>query len=192
MGAQRSSSCSKNRQNLGTDGKVIFEWIVTTKWRSGGVSNYVDWSFGVGLAHVTPETVGLGGNVRGSRMPAKQRACQKAKDLRRVFDRGVPAALARYAVVRRQSSSRECQPAASPARDHRDWPRRDLIDSLAIMLSIVVPTIAATLASPGGRASNARATYLPDWEFGPHRAHRLVHSLPPRHPPGGVGLDRIP
>src|SRR6202047_4382082 len=41
-----------------------------------------------------------------------------------------------------------------------------LIDSLAIMLAIVVPTIAATLAFAWWfRASNTRATYLPDFEY---------------------------
>jgi len=41
-----------------------------------------------------------------------------------------------------------------------------LIDSLAIMLAIVVPTIVATFAFAWWfRASNTRARYLPDWEF---------------------------
>ncbi len=41
-----------------------------------------------------------------------------------------------------------------------------LIDSLAIMLSIIVPTILATLAFAWWfRASNARAKYLPDWAY---------------------------
>src|SRR6202047_1473907 len=41
-----------------------------------------------------------------------------------------------------------------------------LIDSLAIMLAIVVPTIAATLAFAWWfRASNTKATYLPDFEY---------------------------
>ncbi|MEO6362601.1 MAG: ubiquinol oxidase subunit II [Caldimonas sp.] len=41
-----------------------------------------------------------------------------------------------------------------------------LIDSLAIMLAIVVPTIAATLAFAWWfRAGNKRATYLPTWHF---------------------------
>ena len=41
-----------------------------------------------------------------------------------------------------------------------------LIDSLAIMLAIVVPTIAATFAFAWWfRASNTRARYRPDWEF---------------------------
>ena len=44
-----------------------------------------------------------------------------------------------------------------------------LIDSLAIMLAIVVPTIAATFAFAWWfRASNARARYLPDWAYSGH------------------------
>jgi len=51
------------------------------------------------------------------------------------------------------------------------WPvghadRTILIDSLAIMLAIVVPTIVATFAFAWWfRASNTRARYRPDWEF---------------------------
>ncbi len=41
-----------------------------------------------------------------------------------------------------------------------------LIDSLAIMLAIVIPTIVATFAFAWWyRASNKKARYLPDWEF---------------------------
>ncbi len=41
-----------------------------------------------------------------------------------------------------------------------------LIDSVAIMLAIVVPTILATLAAAWWfRSSNTRATYLPDFEY---------------------------
>ncbi len=41
-----------------------------------------------------------------------------------------------------------------------------LIDSVAIMLAIVVPTIAATLGFAWWfRASNTRARYLPDWAY---------------------------
>jgi len=41
-----------------------------------------------------------------------------------------------------------------------------LVDSLAIMLAIVIPTIIATFAFAWWyRASNTRARYLPDWEF---------------------------
>ncbi len=41
-----------------------------------------------------------------------------------------------------------------------------LINSVAIMLAIVIPTIVATLAVAWWyRSSNARARYLPDWEY---------------------------
>ena len=41
-----------------------------------------------------------------------------------------------------------------------------LIDSVAIMLVIVVPTIIATLGIAWWfRSSNQRAFYLPDWEY---------------------------
>ncbi len=44
--------------------------------------------------------------------------------------------------------------------------RTILVDSLAIMLAIVVPTILATFAFAWWfRASNRKATYRPDWEF---------------------------
>ena len=44
--------------------------------------------------------------------------------------------------------------------------RTILIDSLAIMLAIGVPTILATFAFAWWfRASNTRARYRPDWEF---------------------------
>ena len=53
-----------------------------------------------------------------------------------------------------------------------------LINSMAIMLAIVVPTIIATLAFAWWfRASNKRATYLPDWEFS-GRIELVVWSIP--------------
>src|SRR6202023_1894129 len=53
-----------------------------------------------------------------------------------------------------------------------------LIDSLAIMLAIVVPTIAATLAFAWWfRAANTRATYLPDFEYS-GRIELIVWSIP--------------
>jgi cytochrome o ubiquinol oxidase subunit 2 len=53
-----------------------------------------------------------------------------------------------------------------------------LIDSLAIMLAIVVPTIAATFAFGWWfRASNTRATYLPDFEYS-GRIELIVWSIP--------------
>ncbi|MGH6840928.1 MAG: hypothetical protein ACREDV_02385, partial [Methylocella sp.] len=53
-----------------------------------------------------------------------------------------------------------------------------LIDSLVIMLAIVLPTIAATLAFAWWfRDSNTRATYLPDWAYS-GRIELIVWSIP--------------
>ena len=68
-----------------------------------------------------------------------------------------------------------------------------LIDSVAIMLAIVVPTIIATLAFAWWfRASNTRARYLPDLRlFRPHRDGRLGDPLLVIMFLGGVDLDRL-
>jgi cytochrome o ubiquinol oxidase subunit 2 len=53
-----------------------------------------------------------------------------------------------------------------------------LIDSVAIMLAIGVPTMIATLCFAWWfRASNARATYQPDWEYS-GRIELVVWSIP--------------
>ena len=53
-----------------------------------------------------------------------------------------------------------------------------LIDSLAIMLAIVIPTIAATFAFAWWfRASNTRATYLPDFTYS-GRIELIVWAIP--------------
>jgi cytochrome o ubiquinol oxidase subunit 2 len=53
-----------------------------------------------------------------------------------------------------------------------------LLDSLAIMLVIVVPVILATLGFAWWfRASNARATYLPNWAFSGH-LELIVWAIP--------------
>jgi cytochrome o ubiquinol oxidase subunit II len=53
-----------------------------------------------------------------------------------------------------------------------------LIDSLAVMLTIVVPVIVATVGFAWWfRASNARAKYLPDWNFSGH-LELLVWAVP--------------
>ena len=53
-----------------------------------------------------------------------------------------------------------------------------LINSLAIMLAIVIPTILATLAVAWWyRASNTRARYLPDWEYS-GRVELVTWSIP--------------
>ena len=56
--------------------------------------------------------------------------------------------------------------------------RTILLDALAIMLAIVVPTILASLAFAWWfRAGNARATRLPDWEYS-GRIELIVWSIP--------------
>jgi cytochrome o ubiquinol oxidase subunit 2 len=56
--------------------------------------------------------------------------------------------------------------------------RQILFNSLAIMLTIVIPTIAATLGVAWWfRSSNTRATYLPDFEYS-GRLELLVWSIP--------------
>ena len=53
-----------------------------------------------------------------------------------------------------------------------------LVDSLAIMLAIVVPTVIATLGIAWWfRASNKRARYLPDWSFS-GRIELVVWAIP--------------
>ena len=53
-----------------------------------------------------------------------------------------------------------------------------LIDSIAIMLAIVVPTIVAIFAFAFWfRQSNTRALYLPDWEYS-GRIELVVWSIP--------------
>lgn len=55
---------------------------------------------------------------------------------------------------------------------------RILVDSLAIMLAIVVPTVVATLLFAWWyRASNARAVYLPEWKFS-GRIELVVWAIP--------------
>jgi len=56
--------------------------------------------------------------------------------------------------------------------------RTILLDSLAIMLAIVIPTIAATLGFAWWyRASNRRARYLPEWAFS-GQIELVVWSIP--------------
>ena len=60
-----------------------------------------------------------------------------------------------------------CQTAVlSPVGPVGEGNRIVLLDSLAIMLAIVVPTIVAILAfAYWFRASNTRARYLPEWAY---------------------------
>jgi cytochrome o ubiquinol oxidase subunit II len=66
----------------------------------------------------------------------------------------------------------------SPAGPVGEGNRIVLLDSLAIMLAIVVPTIVAILAfAYWFRASNTRARYLPEWAYS-GRLELLVWSIP--------------
>jgi cytochrome o ubiquinol oxidase subunit 2 len=66
----------------------------------------------------------------------------------------------------------------SPAGPVSEGERTILLDSLAIMLCIVVPTIVATLAfAYWFRASNTRAMYLPQWAYS-GRLELIVWSIP--------------
>jgi cytochrome o ubiquinol oxidase subunit II len=66
----------------------------------------------------------------------------------------------------------------SPAGPIGAADRRILLDALAIMLAIVVPTILATLAFAWWfRASNSRARHLPTWSYS-GRIELIVWSIP--------------
>src|SRR5580692_3664072 len=65
-----------------------------------------------------------------------------------------------------------------PAGPVGEGDRIVLLDSLAIMLAIVIPTIVAILAfAYWFRASNTRAQYLPDWDYS-GRLELIVWSIP--------------
>jgi cytochrome o ubiquinol oxidase subunit II len=93
--------------------------------------------------------------------------------------RSVRAGAACCAVIMAQVVLSACQPAVlDPQGPVGLAVKTILIDSLAIMLVIVVPTIAAILAFAWWyRASNARAVYLPDWAYS-GRIELIVWSIP--------------
>ena len=72
-----------------------------------------------------------------------------------------------------------CQPAILHPRGIIGLADRDiLVDSLAIMLAIGIPTILATFVFAWWfRASNSRARYLPDWEYS-GRIELIVWGIP--------------
>ena len=72
-----------------------------------------------------------------------------------------------------------CSPAVlDPAGPVAAGEKTILLNSLAIMLAIVIPTIIATLAFAWWfRAGNTRAKYLPDWEYN-GQVELLVWSVP--------------
>jgi cytochrome o ubiquinol oxidase subunit II len=93
--------------------------------------------------------------------------------------RSTSARAARCAVVMAPIVLTACQPAVLDPQGIIGLSEKTiLIDSLAIMLAIVLPTIAATLAFAWWfRASNTRAAYLPDWTYS-GRIELVTWSIP--------------
>ncbi len=89
------------------------------------------------------------------------------------------ARAARCAVVMAPIVLTACQPAVlDPQGPIGIADKTILVDSLAIMLAIVVPTVAATLGFAWWfRASNTRAIYWPDFEYS-GRIELIVWSIP--------------
>jgi cytochrome o ubiquinol oxidase subunit 2 len=85
----------------------------------------------------------------------------------------------RYGVVLAPLLLTACQPAVlDPQGFVGIADKTILIDSLAIMLAIVVPTVAATFGFAWWfRASNTRATYLPEFEYS-GRIELIVWAIP--------------
>jgi cytochrome o ubiquinol oxidase subunit II len=98
--------------------------------------------------------------------------------LRRLRSKSLPAGR-RAAIMASPIVLTGCQPSVLDPQGFIGLSERTiLIDSLAIMLAIVLPTIAATLAFAWWfRASNTRATYLPDFEYS-GRIELIVWSIP--------------
>ncbi|MDB5410888.1 MAG: ubiquinol oxidase subunit [Rhodospirillales bacterium] len=93
--------------------------------------------------------------------------------------RSTGARITRCAVVMAPTVLTACQPAVlDPQGIVGIAEKTILIDSLAIMLAIVLPTIAATFAFVWWfRAPNTRAIYLPDFEYS-GRIELIVWSIP--------------
>jgi len=109
--------------------------------------------------------------VKPDGLPDSQRPAQRL--------RSTAAWAGRGAVVMAPIVLAACQPAVlDPQGTVGIAEKTILIDSLAIMLAIVVPTIAATLAFAWWfRASNTRAIYLPNFEYS-GRLELIVWSIP--------------
>jgi cytochrome o ubiquinol oxidase subunit II len=106
------------------------------------------------------------GRLRGGNAP-----------LRRLRSAG--SRIARCAVVVTPIVLTACQPAVLDPKGVVGIANKTiLVDSVAIMLAIVIPTIVATFAFAWWfRASNTRATYLPDWEYS-GRIELIVWAIP--------------
>jgi cytochrome o ubiquinol oxidase subunit 2 len=99
----------------------------------------------------------------------------------RVFSRCLPSAVAaaRRAIIAAPIVVTACQPAVlDPAGVVGIAEKELMIDSLAIMLAIVIPTIAATFAFAWWfRASNTKAKYLPGFTYS-GRLELIVWAIP--------------
>ncbi len=106
---------------------------------------------------------------------------ERLADSERILQRPRPSRprFARYAVMLAPFALAACQPAILDPKGVVGLADKTiLIGSLAIMLAIVIPTITATLAFAWWfRGSNARATYLPDFEYS-GQLELLVWSIP--------------
>jgi cytochrome o ubiquinol oxidase subunit 2 len=93
--------------------------------------------------------------------------------------RSAAARIARRVVVAAPIVLTACQPAVLDPQGPIGLAEKTiLIDSLAIMLAIVIPTIVATLAFAWWyRASNTRARYLPDFAYS-GRLELIVWAIP--------------
>jgi cytochrome o ubiquinol oxidase subunit 2 len=111
-------------------------------------------------------------------MPAKPDGRSDSERASQLF-RSTSAGAWRNAVVIGPILLTSCQPAVlDPQGPIGIAEKTILIDSLAIMLAIVIPTMAATLAFAWWfRASNTRAIYLPDFEYS-GRLELIVWSIP--------------
>jgi cytochrome o ubiquinol oxidase subunit 2 len=90
-----------------------------------------------------------------------------------------PSGIVRWLVLAAPLALAACQSTVlDPKGMVGEADKQILVDSLAIMLAIVIPTIIATFAFAWWyRASNRKATYLPDWEFS-GRIELVVWAIP--------------
>ena len=110
-------------------------------------------------------------------MPAKSDGLPEGGGSSRL--RSAIARASRCAVIAALIALTQCRPAVlDPQGVVGIAEKTILIDSLAIMLTIVIPTIAATLAFVWWfRASNTRAAYLPDFTYS-GRIELIVWAIP--------------
>ena len=114
--------------------------------------------------------------------PSRAGSCGKPDgpaDRTELLEWRLSARAARCAVFMAPIVLTACQPAVLDPQGPVGLAQKSiLIDSLAIMLAIVVPTIAATFAVAWWfRASNERARYLPDWVYS-GRIELVTWSIP--------------